>query len=300
MSSALVVGEALVDIVRGAASGEHPGGSPANVAVALARLQRDVRLATSFADDRLGEVLSVHLEGAGVRLAGDPRILERTSSAVATIGEGGAASYEFDLRWEVERPDVGDAVVLHTGSLAAVMAPGADVIADLVAEERERVSITYDLNARPAATGTGSDIQDRAERLMRLADVVKASDEDLAATWPGLSTTEAAERVRELGATAVVVTEGAAGAFALTPVGEIRVPARAVEVADTIGAGDSFCAAMIDGLWSAGVLGADNRDRLAGLDLAGWEAVLERCARAAAIAVSRPGADPASLAELDG
>lgn len=95
----LVVGESLVDIVHTAdgRTVEYAGGSAANVAVALARLGRPVRLATSYATDRFGDLIATHLAGAGVRLAADPHGVRRTSTAVATIGSDGAASYVFDL-----------------------------------------------------------------------------------------------------------------------------------------------------------------------------------------------------------
>src|SRR5688572_4958878 len=95
---ALVIGEMLVDIVRAAdgVTTERPGGSAANVAVALARLGRPVRLATAYADDLRGQTLARHLADSGVGLAGDPQILARTSTAVATLQRGGSATYSFD------------------------------------------------------------------------------------------------------------------------------------------------------------------------------------------------------------
>jgi fructokinase len=101
------------------------------------------------------------------------------------------------------------------------------------------------------------------------------------------------------GAALVVVTLGGEGALAVTAGGaELTVQAPRVTVADTVGAGDSFMSGLIDGLWTAGLLGADARDRLHAIDAATVEDVLARCVRIAAITVSRPGANPPTSAEL--
>ena len=100
---ALVVGEALVDVVvlPDGTTTAYPGGSAANVAVALARLDRPAWFSTCFADDDYGQLIGAQLERAGVRLASDPAAADHTSSAIATIGTDGAASYEFDLAWRL-------------------------------------------------------------------------------------------------------------------------------------------------------------------------------------------------------
>ena len=183
----LVVGESLVDIVAtlSGAPHEYAGGSAANVAVALSRLGRPVRLATSFAADAHGQMLAEHLAAAGVTLACDPGAVERTSTARATIGTAGAARYTFDIDWRLlPVPDDPDPLVAHTCSLGAVLAPGADDVLALLGRLRERSTITYDVNARPAVTGTGPDVVDRVERMVDVADLVKASDEDLEALFP--------------------------------------------------------------------------------------------------------------------
>src|SRR3954467_2275418 len=179
----LVVGESLVDIVqRDGDAQEYAGGSAANLAVALARLDRPVRLATSFAADHHGEMIAEHLAGAGVTLACDPGAVERTSTARATIGTAGAADYTFDIDWRLlPVPDDEDPLVAHTCSLGAVLAPGADDVLALLRRLRQRSTITYDINARPAVTGTGPDLVERVMRVVDVADLVKASDEDLEA-----------------------------------------------------------------------------------------------------------------------
>jgi fructokinase len=297
----LVVGESLIDIVRGpdGSTVEYAGGSAANVAVALARLGRSVRFASSWADDDRGGVLARHVRDAGIVLATDPHAVTRTSTALATIGSDGSAHYDFDLEWRL-RPLSGDAdpLVVHTCSLGAVLQPGAEDVLALLTRLRATSTISYDVNARPAITGTGPDVVARVERVASVSDLVKASDEDLAALYPGVETLEAARLLLGLGPAAVVVTRGGEGATWVGAEGHVEVASLPVAVADTIGAGDTFGAALLDALWEGGRLGAERRDDLRGLPSAEIAAVLEHAARAAAITVSRPGADPPYRHEL--
>ncbi|WP_296604433.1 carbohydrate kinase [Nocardioides sp.] len=299
--SVLVVGESLVDIVHGADGRtiEYAGGSAANVAVALARLGRRVRFVTAWADDERGRVLADHVAAAGVELAGDPHVLARTATAAATIGADGAATYEFDLEWRV--PDVAEEpapLVVHTCSLGAVLEPGADEVVALVERLRAEATISYDINARPAITGTGPDVVALVERLAALCDVVKASDEDLAALYPTLPLEAAARSLLQLGPAAVVVTRGGDGATWVHAAGVVEVASLPVTVADTIGAGDTFGAAVIDGLWERDLLGASRREQLRDLAPEVVAEVLAHAAKAAAVTVSRPGADPPYRHEL--
>ncbi len=297
----LVVGEALVDIVR-TQSGhlhEYAGGSAANVAVALARLGRPTRLATCFARDHHGELVTAYLERAGVALACDPVAVARTSTAEATIGTSGAAEYVFDIDWRLLPLDPDeDPLVAHTCSLGAVLLPGADDVLALLARLRERSTITYDVNARPTVTGNGPDVVARVERMVAVADLVKASDEDLETLYPMRPYAESAAALLELGPAVVVVTRGAAGALWVDGAEPVEVASRPVQVADTIGAGDTFGAALVDALWERGRLGAEGRSALASLPRAEVAEVLEHAVRAAAVTVSRPGADPPYRHEL--
>ncbi|WP_028644825.1 carbohydrate kinase family protein [Nocardioides sp. URHA0020] len=288
----LVVGESLIDIVHAAdgSTREYAGGSAANVAVALARLGRPVRFVTAWGDDARGQVLADHLEAAGVRLASEPHALARTATAAATIGADGAASYVFDLDWRIHEVAPGAPAFVHLCSLGAVLEPGADQVLELVSGLRAGATVSYDINARPAITGTGPELVARVERMVGIADLVKASDEDLASLYPGHDLEEAAAHLLTLGPTAVVVTRGGDGATWVGTGGTVEVASLPVEVADTIGAGDTFGAAVIDALWDRGPLAALSREEIAD--------VLAFAARAAAVTVSRPGADPPYRAEL--
>lgn len=299
--SFLVLGESLVDVVlaEDGSTGEHAGGSPANVAVALSRLGVPVELTTAFAADRLGDLVHDRLLGAGVGYAGEPRVLSRTSTAVATIAADGSASYRFDLSGVLpEPPPSDDRIHLHTGSLGAVLDPGRSVVRRALETHAARATISYDINARPAVTGAGPDLVRVVEETAAVSDLVKCSDEDLEVVYPDAALEEAAARLLALGPAAVVVTRGAEGAVCVTREDSFEVPGRAVAVADTIGAGDSFCAALLEALWRGGCLGPGHRAALRSAPRALWVRVLEHAHAAAAITVSRPGADPPTAAEL--
>ncbi|WP_136518781.1 carbohydrate kinase family protein [Cellulomonas telluris] len=302
---ALVVGEALVDVVErpDGSREEIAGGSPANVAVGLARLGRGADLLTWLGPDAHGDLVRTHLEASGVRVLTGDRAPARTSVATARLDPQGVATYDFDLEWDLPASwdeGAGAPLVVHTGSIAAVLQPGGPRVADLLERRRTTSTLTYDPNLRPALMGRPEDVRPLVERLVRTADVVKVSDEDLAWLLPGVAPAEVAEDWARSGPALVVVTHGGEGAFACTDAGaRLHVPAPRVRVADTVGAGDSFMAGLVDGLWSAGLLGADRRDALHEIDAATAEHVLARCVRIAALTVSRHGANPPTAAELD-
>jgi fructokinase len=154
--------------------------------------------------------------------------------------------------------------------------------------------VSYDVNARPAVTGTGPEVVRAVEEVAALADLVKASDEDLEALYPGQPVQHVVERLLGSGPSAVVVTHGRHGAAWYGAGGRVEGRAVETEVADTIGAGDTYGAAIIDALWDLEALGG----RLSGLQRAEIESVLRHSARAAAVTVSRPGADPPYRHEL--
>ena len=296
------MGESLIDIVRGAdgSTNEFPGGSAANVAVALARLDRRVRFASSWGDDERGRVLAEWLARDGVDLACDPHAVARTSTAEATIGSDGKATYEFDLAWRLNPLADGPApAVVHTCSLGAVLSPGADDVVAMLEGLRTEATISYDVNARPAITGAGPELAGRVETVAALSDVVKASDEDLAVLYGDDDPVVGAKRLLALGPAAVVITRGPDGATWVTAQQEVDVAAVPVVVADTIAAGDTFCAGLLDALWEHDLVGASRRDRLHDAPRNVVVDVLAHAARAAAVTVGRPGADPPYRHELD-
>ncbi len=298
-----VLGEALVDIVRTpAGAAESPGGSPANVALALSRLGRRTRLVTSLGDDLRGRRVREWLEASGVQVAAGRASGHRTSTAIADLDESGSATYVFDIGWELPDVPLHETAVIHTGSIGAFLRPGADDVETLVERARAHSVITYDPNVRPTliADADADDVRRRVERLVRLADVVKASADDVAWLYPDAAPTDIAESWRALGPAFVVITDGAEGSFASHPSARARTAAVPVGIVDTVGAGDTFMAALIDGLLEhAGASSADALRRgIAQLSSADVTGLLERAARAAAVTVSRPGADPPWRGEL--
>ena len=300
----VVVGESLVDIVHraGGAVDEAPGGSPANVALTLGRLGRAPILVTRLADDDRGRRVRRWLEHSGVAV--DAVAAPRTSTATAVLDASGAATYTFDLEW-----DLGDDVarlaedafasadLVHVGSVGAVLEPGAGQVAALVRAVHGRAIVTYDPNIRPSLVRDPQAVRARVAELIGIADVVKTSDEDVQWLHPGRDAIEVAREWVIGGPALVVVTRGAEGAIAVTADAEIVVPAVPTDVVDTVGAGDTFMGALIDGLLSRKAdLGA--RAPGGGIRPDELEALLQRSAEAAAITVSRPGADPPRREEL--
>lgn len=297
----LVVGEALVDVVPQADGTlrDHPGGSPANVAITLGRLGHDVRLVTLLGDDRRGAMVRQWLEDSAVAVLAQPTASGRTSSAAVTLDADGAASYVFDLDWDLPSVPDEECGVLHVGSIATVLEPGADVVLEAFRARRGRALLSLDPNARPAITPDRAGPLARVEELVALADVVKVSDEDLHWLHPGTDPVDTAARWATAGPGLVVVTRGGDGAVAVRPDGTtLEVPGVPVVVADTVGAGDTFSGVLIDTLIGLGVHGPGSADALRGLSDRDVLGAVMTAAVGAAINVSRPGADPPSRAEL--
>ena len=299
----LVIGESVADIVRSPGRDDvtHPGGSPANTAYGLARLGHPTALLTQLGPDPAGRLIADHLRSAGVRLLTDDAA--HTPTAIVTLDRHGSADYAFDINWTLQDAALGDAALasprhLHFGSIAAVRAPGAAATLAAVARLRERATVSYDPNVRPQLMGERRAAVAQVERCVALSDLAKASDEDLAWLYPGEPEQSVAARWLALGPAAVLVTRGDGEATGFTRTGAVSVPAVRTAVADTVGAGDSFMSATLDALSALGLLGAARRSELAALGSGTLAAVLRHAAAAAAVTVSRPGANPPTAAEL--
>lgn len=308
LGAVVVVGEALVDVVPGSDGGEPrdlPGGSPANVAVTLGRLGRAPVLVTTLADDARGAAVRSWLEASDVRVVAEAPSTGRTSTAVVRLADDGSASYEFDLAWDLTPEALALATrtdglaVLHAGSIATVLDPGADAVEAAMRSARGHALVTFDPNARPAITPDVDAVRARVERVVGLSDVVKVSEEDLGWYYPGVDPLDAARRWAASGPVLVVVTFGGDGSVLVRGEDTVRVPGRKVRVADTIGAGDTFMGALLDALLGLGVHGSAARDALGALDVDQLRSAAAWAASAAAITVSRPGADPPTRTELE-
>lgn len=320
---ALVVGEALVDIridERGAAPSvaEHPGGSPLNIAVGMARLGVHTTLAVQIGDDARGDAIARHVAASGVELLRlSPQ--RATSTATATIGPSGAATYDFELAWDPDRlPDPAGFALIHVGSIGAALAPGADRVAELVATAGAAgVPVSLDPNVRPGITPDLDDVRRRCDLLARGATIVKLSDEDAEAVWPGTALSQFARDLAALpGVRLAVVTLGGEGLLLDNGFETVTVTAPSVEVADTIGAGDTVMAALLAALLRHDLLapaaasegrvstpeatssGGSAHDNPPMIGVGGLEWLGELAVNAAAITCSRPGADPPWSSEL--
>jgi len=301
-----IVGESLVDVVlRPGSDAEtvHPGGSPANVAVALSRLDQPSALVTQIGADENGALLRGYLARNGVEviLAGPTNL--PTSRALAHLDARGAATYEFALSWDVRGLRLADgSSALHVGSLGLVLEPGAREVLHLV-ETVSRlgdVVVSYDPNFRSSVTSDHSQAAATAERVARAAHIMKLSDEDLAFLYPSTTPEQLAQHLfhADSGKTQLlVVTRGAQGATVATRTSFLSVTAVPVPVVDTVGAGDAFMAALLAGLAEVGLLSpqalAESSARPDVLNR-----VVGQAMAAAALTCARAGAAPPTRDEL--
>jgi fructokinase len=299
-SSYLVVGESLTDVITFArGSRDFPGGSPLNVAVGLARLGEKATLHTQFGRDRRGQAIKDHLTKSGVHVTPESTSSTPTSVAIAHIDEAGAATYSFELSAELPLlSPVPSVDHVHSGSIGAVLEPGATQVRAIFDVARPHSTISYDPNIRPALMGQPQDAVGRVEALVDRSDVVKASDEDLRWLYPGVDTGEVAAAWARRGPCLVVVTRGGRGADAFTASTSVRIAPPIVNVVDTVGAGDSFMAGLLAALGDRQLLGAKNRAAIAALDQGTLKDIVSFAAQCAAVTVTRPGANPPSRQEL--
>lgn len=307
-----VLGEALIDLVGdGTTFHATPGGSPANVAVGLARLGMPVAMVARLSADRFGGRLRQHLTSNDVDLRFVAEAQEPTTLAIASLDAGKPVDYEFylagtaDWQWqahELPEPLPGEVVALHVGSLALVVAPGAAVLEAFVEREKQRgaLTISFDPNIRPQVMPERESARQWAERLVALAHVVKVSEEDLAWLYPGADPGELAQRWRSLGPALVVVTRGEHGAVARAErCGPVEMRSPAVRVVDTVGAGDAFSAVLLHGLHVHGCLGDPSSSRINQLSEQDLAWLLERACTAASLTCAKPGADPPTLSGIE-
>ncbi len=284
-----------------------PGGSPGNVAVGLSRLGVPVRMLARLSDDVLGRRLRSHLADNGVDLSYAVVAPEPSSLAIVVLEPDGSAAYDFRVDgtadWQWTDPELADALdgvdALHVGSLGLTTPPGGAVLRRLAARAAATATVTFDPNVRHLLMGPREEVLEVVHEMLGVADVVKASDEDVAFLEPGRSPEDVAAEWLDMGPALVVITRGGDGAVAAgAAAGPVSRPGIAVEVADTVGAGDSFMGALIAGLARRDLLGAGHRARLRVLGADDVASLVDRCIEVSAITCSRPGADPPRADEL--
>lgn len=304
MSSVLVIGEALVDVVHSGDGGIRniPGGSPANTAVALARLGITTFMKARISKDKFGSEIRSYLENQNVDLNLSLFVDEPSSVIDAFIQKDGSAKYEANLKgasdygWTESELDIALAEnikIIQLGSLTSYIEPGASNVENWYKKLRNNSKhlLTFDPNIRhPLDAQPEDEVRKRAKNLASLAHVVKASDEDLSWISPDQDVIETAKNFIENGTTLVVITLGKNGAVAINSNFEvIQIPAPAVEVKDTIGAGDTFAAALIAQLLEKQIV---DEKALSALPLSDLRDILSNCAMTSALTCSRQGANP--------
>ena len=284
----VVVGESLIDVSPDA---ESVGGSPLNVAVALARLEEPVVLITEIGDDARADRIVSFLHDNEVELVGAPSNRATPTAAVRlTAGEPG---YDLDLAWTLRHQELPHCDALHVGSLGTVLEPGRESVLDLVEQAWARdVFVSYDPNVRAPLAGSGEAWRD-VESLADRSHLVKLSDQDIELLHPGADPDDIARSLLTGERTELVIrTRGADGAVGYVEDGGgvlvVEVPGVPVEVADTVGAGDAFTAGVLAvlletrsfGDFGAGIPRGPERLR----------ALLQAASEVAALSCARPGA----------
>ena len=290
-----VCGEVLIDILP---TGPVVGGGPANTAKALARLGHDVHFIDGISTDAYGQSARAELLRDGVNLDLALASDQPTCTATVTLDSAGGASYEFLIdgtatfdfvsSW-LPDPYRYQPQVLHIGTLVTMIEPGASALYDWAMQVAELAPIVFDPNIRPSVQPDRDLYEAAVEKWAALSAVIKVSDDDLAWLFPGQAIEDVANRWINDGAFLVVVTQGANGIMGYTSEGRVEVPGVKVDVVDTVGAGDTVGAIVVEAMLAHGLI------ELRG-DL--LRSVLTRAAAAAAITCSRKGAQPPYKHEL--
>lgn len=302
-NTVIVIGESLMDVVTShEGTHEHAGGSPMNVAVGLSRLGIPVELLTRIGDDERGTVIAGALAADRVTLFPGSITAQPTSTSTATLDSTGSASYVFDIDWAIDSVNqLPPARIIHTGSIAAFLEPGATRLAALLSAADPSTVITFDPNIRPSIIGDRDAALVVVEKIAALSTIVKMSDEDMTWLYGPVTPDVGVNRLLAAGATLAIVTLGASGAILATATARVAVPGVVVDVSDTIGAGDSFMSALISRV--SGLLAAevDAQSVIDGSVFSTEE--LERigtfAVTCAGITVSRTGSNPPLLTDLN-
>ena len=300
MSQVWVVGEVLIDLIpEGGDRKPIVGGGPANTAKALSKIGIDTQFIDGISTDDYGQIAKNELVASGVKLDYVKYSNKPTCLAIVSLSESGSASYEFVIEntatfdftrdW-LPNPQTEKPVLLHIGTLATVIEPGASVLFEWAQSVAKIAIIVFDPNIRPAVMNDREKYVKQVERWVSISSTVKVSDEDIRWLYPSLEIDQVANNWIVKGPSLIVVTFGDKGLAGYRVGKKVSVDAVKVVVADTVGAGDTVGAILVEAIVKDGL------SSLSGVRL---EMMLKRAAKAAAITVSRSGANPPTLKEIE-
>ncbi len=299
MSQVWVAGEVLIDLIPvGAVPKPVVGGGPANTAKAVAKLGIDTQFIEGFSTDDFGQMAKKELIAEGVKLDYVKYSDKSTCLAIVSLSESGSATYRFIIEntatfdftsdW-LPKPQTDLPSLLHIGTLATVIEPGASVLFEWAQSVAKVAPVVFDPNIRPAVISDRKQYLAQVEQWVAISSAVKVSDDDLKWLYPSLDVEQVVNDWISKGPSLIVVTYGEKGLIGYRKNESCSVDAIKVVVADTVGAGDTVGAILVEAIVKDGL------DGLTGLRL---ETMLKRAAKAAAITVSRVGANPPTFQEL--
>ena len=300
MSQVWVTGEVLIDLIPdGSERKPIVGGGPANTAKALSKIGINTQFIDGISSDEYGQMAKDELVASGLKLDYVKYSDKPTCLAIVSLSDSGSASYvfvientatfDFNLDW-LPNPQSEGPSLLHIGTLATVIEPGASVLFEWAQSVANIAPIVFDPNIRPAVLGDRNEYVKKVEKWVEISSAVKVSDEDLNWLYPSKAIDEIVNEWLEVGVEIVVVTLGDKGVTAYRKNEQLSVDAVKVVVADTVGAGDTVGAIFVEAIVNNGL------DKLTGEVL---NNMLNRAVKAAAITVSRTGANPPSKEEID-
>jgi fructokinase len=295
-----VAGEVLVDLIpNGADRKPVVGGGPANTAKALAKLGIDTQFIDGISSDEYGHMAKDELNAAGVKLDYVKYSDKPTCLAIISLSDSGSATYEFVIEntasfdftseW-LPKPQTRWPTLLHIGTLAAVIEPGASVLFEWAQSVAKVAPIVFDPNIRPAVISDHEQYVAQVERWIAISSTVKVSDEDIKWLYPSIGVEQIINDWLTKGPSLIVVTQGDKGLTGYRKNKRVSVEAVKVKVVDTVGAGDTVGAILVEAM---------EKDGLESLTGARLEMMLKRAAKAAGITVSRVGANPPTSEELE-
>ena len=300
MNHVWVAGEVLIDLIpEGSERKPIVGGGPANTAKALSKLEIDTQFIDGISTDDYGQMAKDELVASGVKLDYVKNSDKPTCLAIVSLNDSGSASYEFVIEntatfdftpdWlpnpQTERP-----TLLHIGTLATVIEPGASVLFEWAQSVAKIALIVLDPNIRPDVMSDRKQYLMQVEKWVSISSAVKVSDEDIKWLYPSLEIDQVVKNWLTKGPSLIVVTYGDKGLAGYRDGEKVIVDAVKVTVADTVGAGDTVGAILVEAIVK------DSLNTLSGVRL---EMMLKRAAKAAAITVSRSGANPPTLKEIE-